>query len=67
MNKMARDWLERNWESLIKEYNNQWIGASSNGYVGAGKTFDLALADIQAREISLSDVVFVYLTDEAIQ
>lgn len=67
MYKPASDWLERNWEWLIKEYNNRWIGASSEGVVGAGESFDLALVGIRQREIALSEVVFVFLTEEAIQ
>jgi hypothetical protein len=67
MNKMASDWLDNNWQWLIKEYNNKWVSASPEGLVGFGITFDIALENTQARNISLSDVVFVYLTDDPIQ
>lgn len=66
MNKVESDWLENNWEWLLREFNNKWIGVS-DGYVAAGETFDLALENIQARGVSLSDAVFVFLTDDPIQ
>lgn len=67
MNIEASLWVKNNFESLVREYSNKWVGASSEGYVSSGDTFDLALRDIEERQIPLSEIVFIYLTEEAIQ
>ncbi len=67
MNIKASSWVKDNFEWLVKEYGNKWVGASSEGYVSSGDTFDLALRDIEEKQIPLSEIVFIYLTEEAIQ
>lgn len=67
MNLEASTWIENNYEWLVKEFNNKWIGASSEGYIGSGESFDFVLRDVQERDFPLSKVVFVFLTEEAIQ
>ena len=63
----ASEWIDENWNWLVTEFRNQWIGATAKVETGAGMTFDITLKIFQEREIPLSDVVFVFLTDEAIQ
>ncbi len=67
MNIKASSWVKDNFEWLVKEYGNKWVGASSEGYVSSGDTFDLALRDIEEKQMPLSEIVFIYLTEEAIQ
>jgi len=67
MNIEASKWIENNYKWLVKEFNNKWVGASAEGYLSSGESFEFALRDIQKQNISLSDVVFIYLTEEAIQ
>lgn len=67
MNIEASAWIESNYEWLVQEFNNKWLGASSDGYVVVGETFDLALQETLKREVHLSDIVFIYLTTEIIQ
>lgn len=67
MNLEASVWIENNYEWLVKEFNNKWIGASSEGYIGSGESFDFVLREVQERKFPLSEVVFIFLTEEAIQ
>ena len=67
MNREASAWIEENYEWLVKEFNNKWLGASAKGYAGSGESFDVALRNIQAQDFALSDVVFIYLTQDTIQ
>jgi len=67
MNIEASVWIENNYEWLVQKFNNKWLGASSDGFVVAGESFDLALEETLRREVNLSDIVFIYLTTEIIQ
>lgn len=67
MNIEASVWLEKNYERLVQEFNNQWIGVSSEKCVSSGKTFDLVVQNVKEQETALSKITFVYLTKEAVQ
>ena len=67
MNLEASAWIQNNYETLVKEYNNKWIGASADGYAGSGESFDFVLREVQERKLPLSKVVFIFLTEEVIQ
>ncbi|MEX2567485.1 MAG: hypothetical protein WD431_16185 [Cyclobacteriaceae bacterium] len=67
MNEDASTWIDNNYEGLVKEFNNKWVGATAEGVKGSGQSFDVALEDIKSQEIPVSEVVFIYLTNEVIQ
>jgi hypothetical protein len=67
MNIEASTWIEENYKWLVREFNNKWVGASAKGHMGSGESFEIALGEIQKRKLPLSEVVFIYVTDEPIQ
>ncbi len=63
----ASDYLDRVWNDLEAQYNNQWVAASAERIVDSAETLDVLFGQLQRRGVATEDLTFAYVTFEVVQ
>jgi len=61
----ATEWIDENWETL-RNFNRQWIAATSEGVLEHGEDAEAVIARIDERRVDRRTVVFSFVCFDTI-